>query len=219
MTTFHNKQHKDTDVAGVEIIFSVVYFFPLNLNGKFPNLRAISIINSKMREIHKSDLEKFPELEFLSLRGNDIQVLEPKLFFNNPKLAVLSFNHNNIEHVDPQSFDGLKNLVTLQMALNPCLGHSRSIRKNPQNVIEEVIERCKPRVDNSTNWKRQEVMEEDTSCECGELTMSTLLLAIVAVTAAIYIFVDKIGKWRQRKSGRSGENVDNMVLMVKCDTE
>lgn len=187
--------YKDSEVKGIYIEFSVIYFFPKNIEQKFTNLTAISILNSKLREIHQVDLKVFPDLRHLSLRGNEIQVIEKDLFEFNTNLEVVSFNHNHIKHIDPNVFDALTNIKVLQLALNPCLSHSLNIERNPKYIILEAQHKCKSRDDESSDWmKQEEGIDEsiEVSCEnCRELTITACLFIVAFIVILSFVIIEK----------------------------
>lgn len=187
--------YKDIDVKGIYIEFSVIYYFPKNIDHKFPNLTAISIINSKLREIHQMDLKVFPELRYLSLKGNEIQVIEKNLLELNPKLEVVSFNHNHIKHIDPKVFDGLKDIKVLQLALNTCLYHSPNLEQPPQEIISNIQHKCKPRDDESSDWvKQEETVDESVNAvcdKCQELTITAYLFSVAFIVVLSFVIIDK----------------------------
>lgn len=200
-----NNYH-DIDVKGIYFEFSVVYYFPKNIEQKFKNLTAISIINSKLREIHQIDLKVFPELRYLSLKGNEIQVMEKDLFEFNPKLEVVSLNHNHIKHIDPSVFDGLKDIKVLQLALNPCLYHSSNLEQPPQETIVNIQSKCKPRDDESSDWvKQEEGIDESIGAvcdKCQELTITAYLFSVAFIVVLSFVIIDKYYDRANRRYNR-----------------
>ncbi|KAG5668810.1 hypothetical protein PVAND_016734 [Polypedilum vanderplanki] len=116
----HNHRKSNKDVDSVWIHDTIVNFFPKNLEEFFPDLIAISITTSKLKEIHADDLKPFPKLIKLFLTNNELEVLDEDLFANNPKLKRLNFDGNRIRHVGGSLFVGHENLLFLHFLNNNC---------------------------------------------------------------------------------------------------
>ncbi|KAL7014579.1 hypothetical protein ACKWTF_016016 [Chironomus riparius] len=99
----------------------IIEYFPTNLDKTFKNLKAISIWEGNLKEIHKSDLKPFPKLKELNLYKNDVEILEEGLFDSNPHLELISFYMNKIFHVDSNVFKNLDKVTHLWLSKNPCI--------------------------------------------------------------------------------------------------
>lgn len=117
----HTDSKTNNDVKAFAIAYSNCFYFPRNLEKFFINLEAISIGNSKLKEIRSEDLKPFPKLRSLGLAFNELQVLEPNLFQFNSKLEVIYLDRNNISHIDANIFDNfVGKLSYLYLTINTC---------------------------------------------------------------------------------------------------
>lgn len=155
----------------------------------------MSIKYSKLREIHQYNLAPFTELIHLSLIGNDLQVIEEDLFKFNPRLMDISLEYNHIQHVEPNVFNELKELRNIYFNFNPCVMHTNYDQWMEVNITSEIYENCKPRIDDSSDWKASEEPRENSytkSCSCSGLLVLFVILGLVLITApvlvAIYFF-------------------------------
>ena len=85
-------------------------FFPQQISKFFPNIEAIAIQNSKLKDLTRNDLKSFPKLKSLSLFGNELRTLEFGIFDGNLKLEMLSIYDNKIEAIGSEILEPLKGL-------------------------------------------------------------------------------------------------------------
>ncbi|KAL7015208.1 hypothetical protein ACKWTF_016342 [Chironomus riparius] len=178
--------------VSLTITASVVYYIPFGIETKLGNLTSLSIKYSKLREVHQYNLEPFTELKTLSFEGNDIQVIEPDLFKSNLKLTEISLEHNQIQHVEPNVFNELKKLERIYFNFNPCVMHTIYDRWLKSNITAEIYENCKPRVDESSNWKESEEQNDEAeakNCSCLGLLAFTIILSFILVSVPILLII------------------------------
>lgn len=158
---------------------------------KITNLSSLIIHQSKLREIHQYNLEPFTELIYLSLAGNELQVIEKDLFKYNPNLIDISLEHNHIQHVEPNVFSDLKKLENIYFNYNPCVMHTHySMFYEKDNITAEIYENCKPRIDDSSDWKTSEepIEENDTkNCSCSGLLIYAVILSLILITVPVFV--------------------------------
>lgn len=198
------KNGATNEVKYLKVEESVVLYLPDHLGIFFPSIETFRIEHAKLREIHQKDFKHFSKLERFYGEGNDIQVLEKELFKFNPNLKSISFKHNHLKHVDPNVFDNLNSLEFLSITINPCLMQSSKNFRHVQQVIEELKENCKPRVDGNSDWKfgdDQEVVECGTdNRNCGLLIVLNFVLLIFIICIGVFLMMKKkvtVGELRE----------------------
>lgn len=98
----------------------IVYPSPQSLLMHIPNLRHISINDSKIPQITKNDLKGFKFLKSLTITCcNDLESLPGDLFENTPIIERLDFSSNKICYVGNNVLDPLKFLVYFDLSDNP----------------------------------------------------------------------------------------------------
>jgi hypothetical protein len=94
---------------------------PKGLEKLFPQIEAIGIEISKLREIKKEDLAPFPKLKKLWIQYNDLETLPSDLFESNPELSLVSFPGNKLKFVGGNILSPLKKLIWVYFGSNPCI--------------------------------------------------------------------------------------------------
>ncbi|KAG5668404.1 hypothetical protein PVAND_016344 [Polypedilum vanderplanki] len=123
--------------------FYILHYMPHGLSKIFPNLIAILINYSQMKEIHQKDLEQYEKLKYIQIWGNDIEYLEKDLFKYNTELEYISFGGNNkINQIYPTIFDHLSKLQQLYLSRNQCIQKDRTDRSGVLELIKEVKILC-----------------------------------------------------------------------------
>jgi hypothetical protein len=91
----------------------ILHFIPCGIGSFFPKTVELRIIKSKLKEVHKRDLQQFPHLKELHLEQNELQFLPGDLFEANLELETIDFDNNQITHVG-------HNLLTSLTKLDVC---------------------------------------------------------------------------------------------------
>lgn len=117
----HLDNKTNEDITAITFSTNVEYF-PRNLEGIFPNLHSIAVLDGGLTELTNADLKPFGEnLSSLWLNGNKIEVLERDLFADSPNIDTLIFQDNQIKKIERGTFDSLKKLKTLNLERNQCI--------------------------------------------------------------------------------------------------
>ena len=103
------------NVKMLDIDDQTVRYFPKGLEKIFPNLEGISIYNSKLKKISKSDLKPFPALRELCLHNNELETLDSDLFEFNPELRLIYLNSNKLKQIGANIFDSLTKLENVYL--------------------------------------------------------------------------------------------------------
>lgn len=125
------------DIHGLWVENKNCEYIPRNIESFLPNLRAIRIQDSKLKEISKFDIAPFPALVTLALIGNELQFLNDDLFDYNTKIKSLTLNDTNILIVNGAILMPL-NLSVLEFQLHNlknCVGKCRDIRCMQDTII------------------------------------------------------------------------------------
>jgi Leucine-rich repeat (LRR) protein len=118
-------------------------FFPRGLTNFFKNLENVYTAYGKLQEIKKYDLAQFGvKLKLFGAPYNEIRVIEGDLFVNNPNLEEIYLEGNKIFHIDSGAFDGLQQLNTLYLQLNPCTTDPIVFERSAVQTISEVQKSC-----------------------------------------------------------------------------
>jgi len=139
----HLNGKTNSDVSGIYANSKTINYFPRGLETFFMNIKAIEIINCKLKEIHQDDLKPFPKLVEIWLYINSLEVLEEGLFDYNPDLEYIHFRNNKIVHIEPKIFDHLSKLSTLILSSNSCVSKNvENSTSEVKNLIQNVKSQC-----------------------------------------------------------------------------
>lgn len=135
-----------SDVKGLFIVKKEIFFLPHAIGSKFfKNIAGITINDSKLKEIHKSNLQEFPHLREIFIVSNQVESLEENLFEFNPNLELAWFDGNKIISIDSGIFDNLPKLRYLNIReRKACTGVMRKIqydREAVEKFIEKILKR------------------------------------------------------------------------------
>jgi hypothetical protein len=106
-------------------------FFPANIQTQFPNLKAIYIGSTGLKELTQADLKPFSKLEDFHAQWSQLTKIEKNLFEFNPQLKIIWLNDNQITHIEPLTFSNLSKLETLWISGNKC-------KMNFEKVVNSV---------------------------------------------------------------------------------
>lgn len=110
------------DVRGISFSNHVMRNMLSNINGSFPNIQVIQIVNMRLESISNTQLSSFPQLRNLEITNNYIQSVNKNLFSYNSQLQAVILNNNPmLRHVDYRAFEDLRGLRFLQLNNNECI--------------------------------------------------------------------------------------------------
>lgn len=87
-----------------------IHYLPQGLHKFFPNLLAVSILSSQLKEVRQSDLQPFPHLKYLNLYDNHLRSIRMNLFEHNEKIELIGLHYNDVKNFDAKIIENLKNL-------------------------------------------------------------------------------------------------------------
>ena len=94
----HNAGKSNDDVMSITADRKNIQYFPNGMKKVFKNIKAITILYSRLKKITQEDLMQFKELVILNLIGNDVEVLEEDIFTFNKNLSQIYLNDNKLTH-------------------------------------------------------------------------------------------------------------------------
>jgi Leucine-rich repeat (LRR) protein len=127
----------DEDVEALFFTFCEFSYVPQGFSNFFPNLKLLSIFDTKIKGICRNDLKEYKKLQYLFMMKTDIKHIPVDLFADNPGLIRISFNGSQIKTIEPNAFDQLQHLKLLDLRDNPCIDmcfNSNEEQGNEQNM-------------------------------------------------------------------------------------
>lgn len=121
---FNQDEKKTLETQGIYIRYQHFKHFPNNLHTLLPNLQAIQIIGSELKELTFETMKNFPELRSLWLPLNHVEILLNGIFEKNPKLEKLSFYGNRLKMIGSRVLMPLKNLIFASFEKTDCIDMS-----------------------------------------------------------------------------------------------
>lgn len=116
-------------------------YFPNNFHIHLPNLKAIQIIKSGLKQLTFENMKNFPELNSLWLPLNEIENLLNGVFDRNLKLENLSLYGNKLNMVQARVLMPLKSLNFVSFEKNICIDRAATV-KNLNEMKNEVAAKC-----------------------------------------------------------------------------
>jgi len=111
----HKDAKTDDDVTGIKFDECYIKKVPQGLIRKFPNLNSLSIINTNLKSLTKSDLTKYKNFKEFDFSNNQIDFLPGDLFEDFKELEKISFGGNKLTLVEPNILDGLTKLKSVNL--------------------------------------------------------------------------------------------------------
>lgn len=133
----------DSDVKGVSFDGNNLKMMPRNLSKIFPNLEALQISSSQLKEIKREDLVGFRKLEVFDLYNNQIRSIAGNLFENNLQIQHIRFSENPLKHVGLNAFKNLQ-LHTLYLNSAGCISDYGNNRAAVERLIMRMTDSCPP---------------------------------------------------------------------------
>jgi len=135
----HILGHSNDNVIDVIFYKCDVKKIPQGLTKFFPNMEDLSILNSNLENITKSDLAEYKHLNRFCFCDNNIETLPGDLFKDFKDLHEIAFTCNELKLIEPNILDGLFNLRFVNFRGNPNYTKSYSIGVFEGNAsLEEV---------------------------------------------------------------------------------
>lgn len=199
----HKYSETNDEVKGLSIQQKIIKYMPLNLAEYFMNVIAIRIKESKLKEIHQSDLKPFTLLQYLNLDSNNIEILEDGLFEFNPLLEVIWLEKNKIRSVGETTFSNLNKLNDLDLNKNICISRRTTHRAGLSDILQSVKKAC-DNVQATTTTSRTTSTPNDLADAIqkrpgsNNIVWIIVCIAIVLIIAIINIIV--ITKYCDKKT-------------------
>ncbi|KAG5669093.1 hypothetical protein PVAND_016990 [Polypedilum vanderplanki] len=130
------------ETQGLHIRYQNFSNFPRNLHEFLPNLIAIQIIGSQLKELNSKDIKNYKDLKSLWLPLNHIENLNNSVFAYNEKLEKLSFYGNRLKFIKSQILMPLKFLKFVSFEKNICIDIAAENSEKFDIIRSEIIEKC-----------------------------------------------------------------------------
>lgn len=193
----HAVGKSNSDVEVLYVVDQTLQFLPKNIKEFFPNLKGITIFESKLQMFRKEDIEPFQQLLFFFIGGgNEIKTIDGDLFDSNPTVQYVSFTGNPITNIAPKVFDSLINLKEIHCFQCKCHSIDKDARKIDEiklafsqkcpptfDMIEKALmkgEKISEKIEEYTNSLKMEnealinrvtelekLLREGNTCSCG----------------------------------------------------
>ncbi|KAG5667640.1 hypothetical protein PVAND_015614 [Polypedilum vanderplanki] len=137
-----NDESNKNLVKAIQANDGTIKYFSNSFGDFFPNVIYISVINSKLLEIRRENLEKFEQLKVIYLCNNQLEFLERDLFVKNKLLSFVYLNDNNFKFVDSATFNGLFYLEYLSMENAGCIHQQARNRHAVINLTKKAANQC-----------------------------------------------------------------------------
>lgn len=134
------------DVVAINIVYSEFPFIIPEMFLTFPNVRYLTIFNSKLQEIHQADFLNADCLENVLINGNNLKKISSAAFAGASNLRTLNIANNQIQTIDENAFVGLNHLEQLSFQNN-------EVREISLNIFRSLM-RLQVVLIDSNNLKR-----------------------------------------------------------------
>jgi Leucine-rich repeat (LRR) protein len=131
VTGNHKRGKRNADVTALTIRNQNTKFLPNEIYKFFPNIRDLSVDNSKLSKLSRYPFKSLPQLVHLTINKNRIRQIDPTAFNDLPQLESIDLSQNYIEELPQKLFEELPNLKELNLADN-------MLTTLPQDIIPKV---------------------------------------------------------------------------------
>jgi len=131
-------------VDGFHAQNKIIYWLLKFDDNQASNLRALSVMRSRLKKLTQNCLKLMKNLESLDLTGNDIETLEKESFKLNQNLIFINLVQNKIKFIESTTFDKLERLEQLYLHDNICftIGSNAKDKQQVQKLIKVIKSSC-----------------------------------------------------------------------------
>lgn len=137
-----NGDNKTTDYQSIGVVGQTVNFMPKRLGTFFAKVERLTISQSELKAIEKTDLAEFSELSYLDLSSNKLTSLDGDLFEFNPNLEQVNFDSNKLKNIGEDLLDNLHKLHRALFSNNDCLQVSTDYGHGLETIRISIRESC-----------------------------------------------------------------------------
>ncbi|CAG9811217.1 unnamed protein product [Chironomus riparius] len=136
----HLPKKYDPDVTFVEFRDCNCPKVPQGLTKAFPNLKVLSICNSKLKDISKDDMAEYKNLHKFICHKNEVDFLPGELFEGFEDLTYIKFTGNKLGEIEPNLLDELYSLDYVNFNGNIHISHfyASNMIYNPNALLGEI---------------------------------------------------------------------------------
>jgi len=136
----HLAGYSNSRVESLWIEKQPISSLPKGIAQFFPDLKVLTVKNTPLNTISRSDLSPFPNLMHIDSSHNLLEALEGDLFAENPNIVWISFWNNKIRNVGTGLLDNMRNLATVYFNINTCIDRGGQIA----SLKQDLAQKCPP---------------------------------------------------------------------------
>lgn len=156
---------KNLDVKGLSIRFQVWERVPRAMRNFFPNLEAIEMIATHLREITWEDFEGLTRLKNLNFKGNKLQTLDGSIFQSMPQLHTISLSKNPLRHINLDTFKHSKELKAIYLRNTSCIDEDAVGSEQIKKFLPLLQARCPPSLEMMQRRQIEQIVKRTHSLE------------------------------------------------------
>ena len=162
----HAKRKNDKLVKFVEIKFLNAAEIPAEIGWKFEALTEIVIRGGNLEKLTPETLRKFPNLKVISIENSKkfVELPDEHLFINNNKLIKIFFKNLSLEVIDHRIFTNLHLLQLVELPDNSCIDDEFK-REDFESMQRQLGENCLE-VDTSFCYENDNKVMNEKQCSC-----------------------------------------------------
>lgn len=118
---------------------------PRGMSNFFPNIHAIRIYDSDVRNLVGNELNEYRNLRWFSVFDSDVHTIPSNFFANNPNMIHVAFDANYVQQVGEGLFDPIRNVRSMSymgFLSNRCINQSGSNSNQIDRVLERLRTHC-----------------------------------------------------------------------------
>lgn len=118
---------------------------PRGMSNFFPNIHAIRIYDSDVRNLVGNELNEYRNLRWFSVFDSYVNTIPSNFFANNPNMVHVAFDSNYVQQVGGGLFDPIRNVRQMSymgFLSNRCINLSGSNANQIDRVLERLNTHC-----------------------------------------------------------------------------
>lgn len=153
-------------VEGFSIRSQVWERIPRGIRNFFPNLEALEMVATRLREITWEDFEGLHRLKSLNFKGNKLQTLDGSTFQSLPQLHTISLSHNPLRHINLDTFNKSRKLKAIYLKNTSCIDQDKEgSTKEIKKYLDLLQIRCPPSLEMMQRKQVEQIAKKTDSLE------------------------------------------------------
>lgn len=183
----------NSQVKGFSIRSQVWDRVPRALRIFFPNLEALEMVATELREITWEDFEGLPKLKHLNFMGNELQTLDGSIFQSIPHLHTIRLSQNPLRHINLKTFIYSKELKAIYLTNSNCI--DQDIKEPTKEDIKELIDQLQIRCPPSSEMMQRNIID---SPELRRKINDQIDIKTAPIEKELYKIIQNINKMENR---------------------